>query len=79
MRALCAVARHERLRPAELARHLRVAPRSVTDVPLTDAGRHLVAETDSARRADAEASFARLSERDRAALRRILTMLDQDG
>ena len=31
-RALRVVARHERIRPGELAGHLRVAPRSVTDV-----------------------------------------------
>ena len=31
-RALRVVGRHERIRPGELAAHLRVAPRSVTDV-----------------------------------------------
>ena len=31
-RALRVVAHHERIRPGELAAHLRVAPRSVTDV-----------------------------------------------
>lgn len=31
-RALRVVARHEQIRPGELAGHLRVAPRSVTDV-----------------------------------------------
>ncbi len=103
VRALRVIARHERIRPGELAAHLRVAPRSVTDVidalearglvertpdptdrratvvTLTASGRRLVDETGAARRADAEVYFARLSERDRAALRRILTRLDEDG
>jgi DNA-binding MarR family transcriptional regulator len=95
------VARHEQLRPGELAGHLRVAPRSVTDVidaleerglverapdptdrratvvTLTASGRGLVDELDAARRADAHTYFARLSERDQATLRRILTRLDE--
>ena len=94
------VARHERIRPGELAGQLRVAPRSVTDVidaleqrglaertpdptdrratvvTLTASGRRLVDEIDTARRSDARAYFAQLSERDQAALRRILTRLD---
>jgi DNA-binding MarR family transcriptional regulator len=100
-RALRVVARHEQLRPGELAGHLRVAPRSVTDVidaleerglverapdptdrratvvTLTASGRGLVDELDAARRADAHTYFARLSERDQATLRRILTRLDE--
>ena len=99
-RALRVVGRHDGIRPGELAGHLRVAPRSVTDVvdaleergllerrpdptdrratvlALTASGRTLVAEVDAARRADAHTYFARLSERDREALRRILTTLD---
>jgi DNA-binding MarR family transcriptional regulator len=99
-RALRVVDRHEGIRPGELAEHLRVAPRSVTDVvdalearglverrpdptdrratvlALTASGRALVAEVDTARRADAHTYFSRLSERDRASLRRILTTLD---
>lgn len=102
VRALRVVARHERIRPGELAAHLRVAPRSVTDVvdalqerglvtrepdptdrratvvTLTASGTQLVHETDAARRADADAYFERLTARDRAALRRILTALDDD-
>jgi DNA-binding MarR family transcriptional regulator len=99
-RALRVVARHEQVRPGELAGHLRVAPRSVTDVidaleehglverrpdprdrratvvTLTASGRGLVDEIDAARRADAHAYFSRLTDRDQAALRRILTRLD---
>lgn len=99
-RALKVIGRHERIRPGELAAHLRVAPRSVTDVvdaleergllerhpdptdrratvlALTASGRRLVGEIGTARRADAHAYFDRLSERDRASLRRILTTLD---
>ncbi len=101
VRALRVVGHHDGIRPGELAAHLRVAPRSVTDVvdaleargllerhqdpadrratvlALTASGRRLVDETGAARRADAEAYFARLPERDRATLRRILTRLDQ--
>jgi DNA-binding MarR family transcriptional regulator len=103
VRALRVVARHERIRPGELAAHLRVAPRSVTDVvdaleerglvtrapdpsdrratvvTLTASGTQLVRETDAARREDADAYFARLSDRDRATLRRILETLDESG
>jgi DNA-binding MarR family transcriptional regulator len=99
-RALRVVARHEQVRPGELAGHLRVAPRSVTDVidaledrglvertpdptdrratvvTLTASGRGLVDEIDAARKADAHTYFSRLSDRDQAALRRILTRLD---
>ena len=102
VRALRVVSHHEGIRPGELAAHLRVAPRSVTDVvdaleargllerhqdpadrratvlALTASGQGLVDETGAARRADAEAYFARLSERDRATLRRILTRLDDE-
>lgn len=103
VRALRVVGQHEGIRPGELAAHLRVAPRSVTDVvdaleergllerrrdpgdrratvlALTASGQRLVDETGAARRADAEAYFARLPERDRATLRRILTRLDGDA
>ncbi len=99
-RALKVIGRHDRIRPGELAAHLRVAPRSVTDVvdaleergllerhpdptdrratvlALTASGRRLLEEIGAARRADAHTYFARLSERDRASLRRILTTLD---
>ena len=102
-RALRVVARHEQIRPGELAVHLRVAPRSVTDVvdaleerglvhrtpdptdrratvvTLTASGRGLVDEIDAARRADSHAYFSQLSDRDQAALRRILTRLDATG
>ena len=50
--------------------------RRATVLALTASGRTLVAEVDAARRADAHTYFARLSERDREALRRILTTLD---
>jgi len=99
-RALRVVARHGQVRPGVIASHLRVAPRSVTDVldaledrglverapdpadrratvvTLTASGRGLVHEIDEARRTDAHAFFSRLSERDQAALRRILGTLD---
>jgi DNA-binding MarR family transcriptional regulator len=99
-RALRVVDRHESIRPGELAEHLRVAPRSVTDVvdalearglverrpdptdrratvlALTASGQALVSEVDTARRADAHTYFSRLSERDRASLRRLLSTLD---
>jgi DNA-binding MarR family transcriptional regulator len=103
VRALRVVGSHQGIRPGELAAHLRVAPRSVTDVvdaleqrgllerhqdpgdrratvlALTASGQRLVDETGAARRSDAEAYFARLPERDRATLRRILTRLDDDS
>ena len=99
-RALRVVARHGQVRPGRIAAHLRVAPRSVTDVvdalekrglverapdpadrratvvTLTASGRRLVDRIDEARREDAHAFFARLSERDQAILRRVLTTLD---
>ncbi len=99
-RALRVVSHHGTMRLGELAQHLRVAPRSVTDVVdaleerglaertpdptdrraqvvgLTPEGRRLVDEVDTARRSGAEAHFGRLSERDRASLRRILERLD---
>lgn len=101
-RALKVIGRHERIRPGELAGHLRVAPRSVTDVVdalesrgllarepdpsdrratvlvLTASGRELVEQIGSARRADADTYFARLSASDRAALTRILRTLDDE-
>lgn len=102
-RALKVIGRHERIRPGELAGHLRVAPRSVTDVVdaleergllarepdasdrratvlvLTASGRQLVREIGSARRADADTYFARLSASDRASLQRILRTLDDES
>ncbi len=102
VRALRVVARHGDIRPGELAQHLRVAPRSVTDVvdsleerglvqrrpdptdrratvlTLTDDGRALVAKVEKARKSDAHAYFERLTDDDRAALRRILTTLEDD-
>lgn len=103
VRALRVIARHGDIRPGELAQHLRVAPRSVTDVvdsleerslvrrhpdptdrratvlTLTDDGRALVAQVEKARRSDAHAYFERLTDADRAALRRILTTLEEEG
>ena len=102
-RALRVVGRHDRIRPGELAGHLRVAPRSVTDVVdvleqrgllerhpdpgdrratvlgLTPSGRQLLAEIGAIRRADSDAYFARLTERDRAALGRLLALLDEES
>lgn len=102
-RALKVIGRHEPIRPGELAGHLRVAPRSVTDVvdaleargllarepdpsdrratvlALTASGRQLVEEIGSARRADADTYFARLSASDRASLQRILRTLDDEA
>ena len=103
VRALRVVARHGDIRPGELAGHLRVAPRSVTDVvdslverglvqrrpdptdrratvlSLTDDGRTLIAKVERARRSDSHAYFERLTDDDRAALRRILTTLEDDA
>ncbi|MEO5609289.1 MAG: MarR family winged helix-turn-helix transcriptional regulator [Ornithinibacter sp.] len=102
-RALRVVGRHQPIRPGELAGHLRIAPRSVTDVVdvleerrllerhadpddrratvlgLTASGRRLLDEIGAVRRADSDAYFARLSERDRAALGRLLGRLDEEG
>jgi DNA-binding MarR family transcriptional regulator len=99
-RALRVVARHGQVRPGRIAAHLRVAPRSVTDVidaleerglverapdpadrratvvTLTASGGRLVDAIEEARRTDARSLFSRLSERDQATLRRILTTLD---
>ena len=50
--------------------------RRATVVTLTASGRGLVDEIDAARRADSHAYFSQLSDRDREALRRILTTLD---
>ncbi|WP_235950672.1 MarR family winged helix-turn-helix transcriptional regulator [Phycicoccus flavus] len=100
VRALRTVAHEGTMRLGELAQHLRVAPRSVTDVvdaledrgllrrspdptdrraqvvAVTDEGAALLDEVGAARRAAAETSFGRLSDRDRAILRRILERLD---
>ena len=102
-RALRVIGRHEPTRLGVVAQHLRIAPRSVTDVvdsleergfvvrepdptdrratqvSLTASGRQVLRELDTARRADHESYFAALSERDRAALTRILTgLLESD-
>lgn len=98
-RALRVVGEHGPARLGVVAQHLRIAPRSVTDVvdsleargfvarepdprdrratrvALTARGRTVLAELDGARRADHESYFAQLSERDRAALTRILGRL----
>ncbi|WP_229661885.1 MarR family winged helix-turn-helix transcriptional regulator [Phycicoccus endophyticus] len=102
-RALRVVGHHGTMRLGELAQHLRVAPRSVTDVVdaleerglvarspdptdrraqvvgLTEEGQALLTRVDAARRAEADGYFARLPERDRAALRRILERLERAG
>lgn len=101
-RALRLVADLEPVRPGILAEHLRIAPRSVTDVvdaleqrgiierrpdpldrratvlQLTAAGREIREAIDASRREEADDFFGRLSERDQAALRRILTRLAVD-
>ncbi len=101
-RALRVVAHHGTIRPGELAQHLRIAPRSVTDVvdaleerglvtrgpdaadrratavTPTEAGTRLVEEVGVARRASAEAYFARLPEQDRETLRALLERLDTE-
>ena len=101
-RALRVIGEHEPTRLGVVAQHLRIAPRSVTDVvdsleargfvarepdpsdrratrvALTTRGRTVLAELDAARRADHESYFADLSERDRAALARILGRLVDD-
>ncbi|PKW27721.1 MarR family winged helix-turn-helix transcriptional regulator [Phycicoccus duodecadis] len=103
VRALRVVAHQGTMRLGELAQHLRVAPRSVTDVvdalesrglarrspdpddrraqvvELTDDARALVGRIDEARRAGAEAYFARLPAGERETLRRILLRLDADA
>ncbi|MFG1783307.1 MarR family winged helix-turn-helix transcriptional regulator [Rhodococcus oryzae] len=89
--------RHPRL--GDVAKALRIAPRSATEVVdrleergltervpdagdrratcvrLTDAGRRIIGELDTARADDAEDFFAALDEDDRAELRRILDKL----
>ncbi len=101
-RALRVIGEHGPTRLGVVAQHLRIAPRSVTDVvdsletrgfvarepdpgdrratrvALTVQGREVLDELDSARRADHESYFADLSERDRAALTRILRRLASD-
>ncbi|WP_106297914.1 MarR family winged helix-turn-helix transcriptional regulator [Knoellia remsis] len=98
-RALRVIGTHEPTRLGVVAQHLRIAPRSVTDVVdslesrelvtrepdpedrratrvrLTAQGRSLLTDLDRERRADQEAYFAGLSDRDRAALTRILRRL----
>ena len=98
-RALRVIGEHEPTRLGVVAQHLRIAPRSVTDVvdsleargfvarepdpsdrratrvALTAQGREVLDELDTARRADQESYFAELSDRDRAALTRILGRL----
>ena len=102
-RTLRVVGRDEPTRPGVVAEHLRIAPRSVTDVvdalehrdlvarkpdpddrratriSLTASGRTVLDELDVARRADHEAFFAALGERDRATLERLLRRLLEEG
>lgn len=101
-RALRVIGHHEPTRLGVVAQHLRIAPRSVTDVvdslegrdfvarepdpsdrratqvSLTSQGRRVLDELDAARRSDHESYFADLSDRDRAALMRILGRLVDD-
>ena len=60
-----------------VAREPDPTDRRATVLALTASGRRLVDEIGAARRADADTYFARLSERDRAALARILATLDE--
>lgn len=53
--------------------------RRATVLTLTDDGRDLVAKVEKARRTDAQTYFERLTDDDRAALRRILTALEEEG
>ena len=101
-RALRLVGDLEPVRPGVLAEHLRIAPRSVTDVVdaleqrgfierrpdpgdrratvphLTAAGRRTRDAIEASRRVEADDYFGRLTDRDQAALRRILTRLAVD-
>jgi DNA-binding MarR family transcriptional regulator len=98
-RAVGVLGRHGGMRLSDLAEHLRIAPRSTTEVidaleelglvlrspdpadrratlvALTAEGERLGAAVRSARRAEAEAFFGRLSDADRDALTRILRSL----
>ncbi|SDC71554.1 MarR family winged helix-turn-helix transcriptional regulator [Rhodococcus tukisamuensis] len=102
-RALRAIGRDATAAPrlGDVAKELRIAPRSATEVVdrleqrglaerlpdagdrravcarLTDEGRHVIATLDAARDADADDFFARLDDRERAELRRILDKLQQ--
>ncbi|MDN5916502.1 MAG: MarR family winged helix-turn-helix transcriptional regulator [Pseudonocardia sp.] len=101
-RAIGVLARHGDMRPGELARHLRIAPRSATEVVddlqardlverspdpqdrrativrLTGGGAAVAGMIRAARAAEAEDFFARLDDRDRAELTRILRVLRDD-
>lgn len=101
MRAMGVLTRHGSMRLRDLAEHLRIAPRSATEVVddlearglvergpdpddrratlahLTEQGRELGVAIRSARAADAEGFFDRLSATDRADLARILRTLRQ--
>ena len=101
-RALRVVAESDGARLSDLARALRIAPRSATEVVddlaakglvrrepspsdrravlvhLTDSGRAVSDQVRRAREANSERFFARLSERDRADLSRILRRLMDD-
>jgi len=79
-RALGILAREGTMRLNVLSEHLRIVPRSGTEVvdalvALTDAGRELAAGLGAARRAEAEALFGTLAPDDREALARILSGL----
>jgi DNA-binding MarR family transcriptional regulator len=98
-RALSVLRRHGELRLSGLSHHLRIAPRSATEVidaleaadlvrrspdpddrravlvTLTEAGEKLSESLSSARGAEAEAFFGRLSAGDRVELARILREL----
>jgi DNA-binding MarR family transcriptional regulator len=98
-RAIGVLRRHGGIRLSDLAEHLRIAPRSTTEVidalqelglaertpdpadrratlvTLTAEGQDVAAAVGSARHAEAEAFFGRLSETDREALARILKQL----
>jgi DNA-binding MarR family transcriptional regulator len=101
-RALRVVAESDATRPTDLARALRIAPRSATEVVddlaakglvhrepspsdrravlvhLTDQGRAVSDQVRRARESNSERFFARLSQRDRADLSRILHRLMDD-
>lgn len=98
-RALRVIGEHQPTRLGVVAQHLRIAPRSVTDVvdaleesglvrrasdpddrravlvSLSPRGRRLLATLEQTRRRSQDELFARLSERDRATLARILGLV----
>ena len=99
-RALRVVARHESARISTIAAHLRIAPRSATEVidgleeqglvrrtpdpadrratcvVLTDAGTGLLSQVEASRERDAADYFSVLSASQRAELRRLLELLE---